>query len=157
MDRRTFLTLTLAAPAYARHLQAAAGQSSAGAVAWTQWGGPHRNFQTEATGIKDTWPASGPRVMWKRPLGEGYSSPAVENGVLYTSYGKPGEEVVIAAQADSGKTVWERTNPMTFQSDVARDMPTMIAIAPPRNAPPSWWRAIRIESAVTARHAETSE
>jgi len=122
MDRRTFLTLTLAAPAYARHLQAAADQSSAGAVAWTQWGGPHRNFQTEATGIKDTWPASGPRVMWKRPLGEGYSSPAVENGVLYTSYGKPGEEVVIAAQADSGKTVWERTNPMTFQSDVARDM-----------------------------------
>jgi outer membrane protein assembly factor BamB len=122
MDRRTFLTLSLAAPAYARQLQAAAVQNPASAVPWTQWGGPHRNFQTEATGIKDTWPASGPRVMWKRALGEGYSSPAVENGVLYTAYGTPGQEVVIAAQADSGRTVWERINPMTFQSDVAREM-----------------------------------
>ena len=26
--------------------------------------------------------------MWKRPLGEGYSSPVVENGVLYTMYGQ---------------------------------------------------------------------
>ena len=33
-------------------------------------------------------------MVWKRPLGEGYSSPAVENGVLYTMYGKPREEVV---------------------------------------------------------------
>src|SRR6185437_13573270 len=104
MDRRTFMTLTLAVPAYVRQAQASLQTSGAG-VPWTQWGGPHRNFQTEATGLKDTWPAAGPKVVWKRPLGEGYSSPAVENGVLYTAYGKPGEEVVIAAQADSGKTV----------------------------------------------------
>ena len=52
--------------------------------------------------MKDTWPAAGPRVIWKRPLGEGYSSPAVENGVLYTMYGKPREEVVLAANAETG-------------------------------------------------------
>ncbi len=121
MDRRTFLTMTLAVPAFVRQAQASL-QNSGGGVPWTQWGGPHRNFQTEATGLKDTWPSGGPRVVWKRALGEGYSSPAVENGVLYTAYGKPGEEVVIAAQADTGKTLWERGNPMTFQSDVARDM-----------------------------------
>ena len=32
------------------------------ALAWTQWGGPNRNFHTEARGLKDTWPATGPRV-----------------------------------------------------------------------------------------------
>src|SRR6188508_2196355 len=125
MDRRTFLTLTLAAPAYARHLQAAADQSSAGAVAWTQWGGPHRNFQTEATGIKDTWPASGPRVMWKRPIGEGYSSPVVEGNSLFTMYGKSGQEVVLAAHAETGATLWEQSAPMTFQSDAAQEMGTV--------------------------------
>ena len=120
MDRRTFLTMTLALPAFVR--QARASLQNSGAVPWTQWGGPHRNFQTEATGLKDTWPSSGPRVVWKRALGEGYSSPAVENGVLYTTYGKPGEEVVIAAKADTGKTLWERPTPMTFQSDAAQEM-----------------------------------
>jgi outer membrane protein assembly factor BamB len=82
-----------------------------------QWGGPHRNFQTEAAGIKDSWPASGPPVVWQRPLGEGYSSPSVEEGVLYTMYGRPRQEVVLAANADDGKTLWEYTTPMTFQSD----------------------------------------
>src|ERR671923_191520 len=120
MDRRTFLTIALGAPSFVRAVVADA-QNSARAVPWTQWGGPYRNFHTDASGLKDTWPASGPRVVWKRPLGEGYSSPSVENGVLYTMYGKPREEIVLAADAETGKTLWERSNPMTFQSD-AREM-----------------------------------
>jgi len=117
MDRRTFLTLTLAAPALVRDLRVPLEAAPPAGIPWTQWGGPHRNFQTEATGLKDTWPTSGPRVIWKRPLGEGYTSPAVESGILYTAYGKPREEVVIAAETETGKTLWERSNPMTFQSD----------------------------------------
>jgi len=124
MDRRTFLTMALVAPALAQSKKPAPSASkpapSASAPAgipWTQWGGPNRNFQTQATGIKDTWPASGPRVVWKRALGEGYSAPAVENGVLYTMYGKPKDEIVLAANAETGATLWEHTTPMTFQSD----------------------------------------
>ena len=124
MDRRTFLTIAVAAPALGQAARAAiaAPQSPARGVPWTQWGGPHRNFHTEAAGIKDTWPAAGPRVVWKRPLGEGYSSAAVESGVLYTMYGKPREEVVLAADAETGKTLWEHATPMTFQSDAAQEM-----------------------------------
>jgi len=121
MHRRTFLTIMMAAPALGR-VATAFEQTRPKAVPWTEWGGPHRNFQTEASGLRDTWPAAGPRVMWKRTLGEGYSSPIVENNVLYTMYGKPRQEVVIAADAASGNTLWEQTNPMTFQSDAAVDM-----------------------------------
>jgi outer membrane protein assembly factor BamB len=121
MDRRTFLTIALAAPAFAQTTKPAPQRRSAG-VPWRQWGGPNRNFQTEASGLKDSWPASGPRVVWKRPLGEGYSSPVVEDGVLYTMYGKRGEEVVIAANAETGVTLWEQTAPMTFQSDAQQEM-----------------------------------
>jgi outer membrane protein assembly factor BamB len=32
-------------------------------------------------------------------------------------YGKPNEEVVLAANAETGATLWERSNPMTFKSD----------------------------------------
>jgi outer membrane protein assembly factor BamB len=129
MDRRTFLAIALTAPVAPvfgqgtkpRPQTKPPAQSASKAVPWPQWGGPHRNFQTEATGLKDTWPASGPRVVWKRELGEGYSSTVVENGVLYTMYGKPNEEIVIAANAETGQTVWEHATPVRFQSD-AREM-----------------------------------
>ena len=49
-------------------------------------------------------------MIWKRPLGEGYSSTGVESGVLYTMYGKPREEIVIAADAETGKTLWEQSD-----------------------------------------------
>jgi outer membrane protein assembly factor BamB len=83
---------------------------------WPQWGGPNRNFQVEATGLADSWPAEGPRRIWSRPLGEGYSSIVVEAGVVYTQYrdvarfwqfGKVDQEAVVALDAQTGKTLWE--------------------------------------------------
>ncbi len=106
MSRRTFLVTAAAAVA-----------AKTEGVAWTQWGGPHRNFITEATGLKSSWPATGPKVMWKRPLGEGFSSPSVEAGFLYTMYGRPGQEIVTALDAATGKTLWEHSTPTTFRSD----------------------------------------
>jgi outer membrane protein assembly factor BamB len=129
MDRRTFLQMAMVAPMLG---QTAKPKPSSSGLAWTRWGGPYGNFHTDATGIKDTWPASGPPVVWKRPLGEGYSSPSVEGDLLYTMYGrglpsrssegaKAGEEVVIAVSAATGKTLWEHATPMTFVSDAARE------------------------------------
>src|SRR5712675_2030482 len=115
MRRRTFLQLAAAAPAFAQ--APGTPRKASAALPWTQWGGPNRNFQTDAAGLKDQWPAAGPKVLWKRPLGEGYSSTAVENNVLYTMYGKPREEIVLAADAATGKTLWELPNPMAFQSE----------------------------------------
>src|SRR6185312_15706278 len=102
-----------AAPALAQPAQPPAG------TPWTQWGGPNRNFQTDSKGIKEQWPAAGPKVVWKRPLGDGYSAPSVEGNMLYTMYGKPNIEIVMAADASTGKTLWEQSNPMTFKSSWA--------------------------------------
>src|SRR5688500_2392002 len=117
MNRRTFVTAALAAPFVDAAKILAQTPAKSPAPAWTQWGGPHRNFQTEASGLKDTWPADGPPVVWKRPLGDGYSAPAVEHGVVYTMYGKPKEEVVLAANAETGQTLWEHATTMASQSD----------------------------------------
>lgn len=122
MNRRTFLSIALAAPAFGQAAKAAAQSKNPRMLPWTQWGGPYRNFHTEASGLKETWPASGPTVIWKRSLGEGYSSTAVENGVLYTMYGKPRQEIVLAANAETGQTLWEHSTPITFVSDAAREM-----------------------------------
>jgi hypothetical protein len=131
MDRRTFLQMAMIAPVLGQAARPSVKPSSSG-LASTRWGGPYGNFHTDATGIKNTWPSSGPPVVWKRALGEGYSSPSVEGDVLYTMYGrglpsrgpegaKAGEEVVIAASVATGKTLWEHATPMAFVSDAARE------------------------------------
>ena len=74
---------------------------------WAQWGGPGRNFKSATTGLATSWPESGPRKLWSRPLGDGYSSIAVASGKLYTMYRKGEQEVVIALDAATGKTLWE--------------------------------------------------
>jgi outer membrane protein assembly factor BamB len=109
MRRREFLAVAACA--------AVEGQPTE--TPWLQWGGPHRNFQTEAPGIVGRWPAGGPRILWKRVLGEGYSSILVENGVLYTMYGRPGQEIALAANAATGSTLWERSNRVSFHNDAA--------------------------------------
>ena len=46
-----------------------------------------------------------PGKIWSRDLGEGYSSIAAADGILYTMYRKGDRDVVVALAADSGKTV----------------------------------------------------
>jgi outer membrane protein assembly factor BamB len=87
--------------------------------AWTQWGGPTRDFMVPSTGLASTWPAGGPKQLWTRPLGEGHSAILFENGRLYTQYrplsagaGRHSQEEVVAAlDAATGKTLWEHRYP----------------------------------------------
>jgi outer membrane protein assembly factor BamB len=74
---------------------------------WPQFGGPNRNFMVDSKGLADAWPAQGPKKLWMRPLGEGYSEISVEQGTLYTMYRKGEQEVAIAMDAATGKTRWE--------------------------------------------------
>ena len=84
---------------------------------WAQWGGPHRNFISETKGLVPSWPASGPRRLWDRKLGEGYSAIAVEGGMLFTMYRKGDNEVAIALDAATGKTLWEYSYAAPFSPE----------------------------------------
>lgn len=74
---------------------------------WPQWGGPNRDFMSAATGLADSWPESGPPLLWRRDLGEGYASIVADEGTLFTLYRKGEQEIVVALAAKTGKTVWE--------------------------------------------------
>jgi outer membrane protein assembly factor BamB len=107
----------------------AAGQTSDPTAGdWRQWGGPNRNFISDATGLANSWGDDGPPVIWTRPLGLGHSSIVVDAGVLYTMYRRSGEsagrgerggrdrgsetsEIVIAMDAATGETRWEYEYP----------------------------------------------
>ena len=58
-------------------------------------------------GLASNWPATGPRRLWRRDLGEGYSAISAEGGKLFTMYRKDEQEVAIALDSATGKTLWE--------------------------------------------------
>jgi outer membrane protein assembly factor BamB len=74
---------------------------------WPQWGGAHRDFKSDSTGLAKAWPQNGPRKLWTRPLGEGHSAICVDAGTLYTMFSQGDQEAVIAVSAATGKTLWE--------------------------------------------------
>jgi outer membrane protein assembly factor BamB len=82
-------------------------QTSAPGDAWPQWGGPHRNFAVDRAPIAHTWPSQGPRRLWQRPLGDGFSAIVGDTDTVYTLYRKGDRDVVVAIDAATGTTRWE--------------------------------------------------
>jgi outer membrane protein assembly factor BamB len=82
---------------------------------WLQWGGPRRDFIVRSPTLAASWPASGPKKLWTRALGEGHSAFVGDNGRVYTMYrpagqrGSTSHERVIAMDAATGKTIWEHS------------------------------------------------
>ncbi len=101
----------------------AGGDARAQVASWPQWGGPNRDFTVSGAGIAKSWPAAGPRSLWTRELGDGYSSIVGDGRVLVTMYrplrgilatiaskfvaAEPEPEVVIALDSSTGRTLWE--------------------------------------------------
>ena len=77
---------------------------------WPQWGGPKRDLEWRETGIVKKFSTDGllPRV-WSTPLGEGYSGPAVVNGLVYITDRQRGRgtERVLCLDANTGKEKWK--------------------------------------------------
>ncbi|MCY4025134.1 MAG: ankyrin repeat domain-containing protein [Acidobacteria bacterium] len=110
--------------------EASAAPESGAASEWPGWGGPRRNFTSDAVGLAETWPEDGPTELWRRPLGGGHSSILVDAGRLFTQYRPPAgpepdtgreepdawreEEVVVALDAATGRTLWEHRYPASL-------------------------------------------
>ena len=93
---------------------------------WLVWGGPNRDFKSSSSGLSGSWPSGGPRKLWSRALGEGYSGIAVEGKRIYTAYNGGRSSivgallgrrmVVTALDANTGQTIWEHTYNSSFSN-----------------------------------------
>src|SRR5688500_11566810 len=85
-------------------------QASLSASDWHQWRGPRRDGTWNETGIISSFPSSGLRPRWRIPVGLGYSSPIVSEGMIYLSdvvVQKPlVHDRVSCFRESSGKRVW---------------------------------------------------
>jgi outer membrane protein assembly factor BamB len=75
---------------------------------WPQWLGPNRNGSSPETGLLVNWPAAGPKVLWKVPGGDGYSSIVVADGRAITLVQRDGKEWCVALDAVKGTPLWKK-------------------------------------------------
>lgn len=59
------------------------GASSALAKDWPQFRGPERNGKWDETGILETFPSGGLKIIWRQPVGGGWASPVVSGGRVF--------------------------------------------------------------------------
>lgn len=95
---------------------------------WPQYLGPNRNAISTETGIKRSWPAEGPEVLWTSPLSEGFGGPAVSHGKVYV-LDRIGSEKDILRCLDlaTGKEEWTFSYEAPGQVDRpgSRSVPTI--------------------------------
>jgi hypothetical protein len=94
---------------------------------WPQWHGPNRDGKSPDRGLLKSWPAEGPKLLWKLAnMGQGYSTVSIGGGLIYTTGRKqasnpgtpppekgivddhPGKRLFMIAIDMQGKVVWDR-------------------------------------------------
>jgi outer membrane protein assembly factor BamB len=84
-------------------------------VEWPQWLGPNRDGISRETGLLKSWPETGPKVLWRIPLGEGYSGISVSQRRVYTLCSTGDDEFVVCFDAANGKQTWRVRTDSTFK------------------------------------------
>jgi outer membrane protein assembly factor BamB len=82
---------------------------------WPNWRGPNHDGISQEKGWESNWPTTGPKVLWRKNVGTGFSSFSVIQGRAYTM-GNTGKEkdknqknhkdMVFCLDAETGEEIW---------------------------------------------------
>jgi len=91
------------------------------AADWPQLLGPNRDGVAVGETLHPKWAESGPKVIWERPVGNGFSGVAVagERAIIFVREGQ--EEIVRCCAVETGKVLWESGHPCSYEGGVSGD------------------------------------
>ncbi len=104
--RRQRRTIAPAVMTWMAILLAITSSAAARMQDWPQYRGPERTGISSETGLLKSWPSSGPKEIWRRPLGGGFSGISVAGDRLYTMFSADGAETLACFKVSDGSPVW---------------------------------------------------
>ena len=88
---------------------------------WPQFLGPDRTGVYRGPALSESWPAQGPKVVWRVPVGQGLSGPVVVQGRVILFHRVGNQEVVDAFDAKTGAAQWRYAYATTYRDDFGFD------------------------------------
>jgi outer membrane protein assembly factor BamB len=88
---------------------------------WPQFLGPTRNGVYKGLPLASSFPAGGPKVVWRKQVGQGFAGPVVAGERLILFHRVGSEEIVEALNARTGAPQWRFAYPTTYRDDFGFD------------------------------------
>ena len=88
---------------------------------WPQFLGPTRDGVYTGPALVESWGPAGPRVVWRKTVGQGLSGPVVSGGRVILFHRQDNREIVEAMEVATGKTIWRYGYPTTYRDDFGFD------------------------------------
>lgn len=91
---------------------------AATAADWPQWRGPDRNGVSQESGLLQSWPKDGPKLLWTyRQTGIGFSGPAIVGDILYILGADDKTEYVLCLDLKNQTELWKSPLGPLFSQD----------------------------------------
>ena len=88
---------------------------------WPQFLGPERNGVYRGPALSEMWGPQGPRVVWRKNVGSGFSGPVVAQGRVILFHRVGSEEVVEALDPRTGNSQWRFAYATSYRDDFGFD------------------------------------
>lgn len=92
-------------------------------ASFPQFLGPSRNGLVPDVHLVRDWVAHAPKLIWRIPVGAGWSGFAIDRGLAITQEQRSGYEMVVAYDLLTGKPRWSHSDAIRFDSVIAGDGP----------------------------------
>jgi outer membrane protein assembly factor BamB len=115
-----------AAPAAATPQTRTAPPRAATLNDYPQFLGPNRDGTLGGFRLARDWDKRPPRLLWRQPVGLGWSAFAIAGSRAITQEQRGGEEVVAAYDLVSGRPLWVHADRVRFDSVIAGDGPRAV-------------------------------
>jgi hypothetical protein len=88
---------------------------------WPQFLGPSRTGAYVGAPLNEKWPSTGPRVIWRKQVGQGLSGPVVAGTQLILFHRVDDREVVESFDALTGAPKWRHAYQTNYRDDFGFD------------------------------------